>query len=512
MSTSLVKIKVESGTGGGVVFTSLTVPDMVEKYRYVTPRQGIQCEFLGFSTLTKDDGGDEEHGYDDIDDDNEGMWSESDQLQKNKKKKKTRNEPSKKNDINERKAVRIYGFTSATTKGAVVAHKRAKMNVMEGKKKRGASCVATATTPFNDRKKQKLVIKQEHSHSITRDNHELYYSSASSFSSDDDEDSTHKTPKHDSSALEVSEYVEDIYQHYYQAEDKHRIIDTSYMEKQKHFNASRRALMIDWIVRISYVEVPLRSDTIHLAVNILDRYLSTGTATTVTSSHHTFRQIKLITIVSLVLASKYEEIMELPISDGLLLLNDTTSHPKRKKSHQKHHDYTLNEFVEMEWRVLSTLQCQLTVPTAYHFLMRYVRDANYFSLCVDRFAFADACGYYAERALQEYDFLQYKPSLVAAAAVCLAVVVEKTMEKKKRLRRTTCLRRFNNLSSLLTPSAMDEAVVKHVGLPAKEVSEVASLIARKVQDGVPVVMNRELSAIRDFYASIGFVSDLEPCE
>ena len=70
----------------------------------------------------------------------------------------------------------------------------------------------------------------------------------------------------------------------------------------------------------------------------------------------------------------------------------------------------------METVILTTLKFQLTVPTAYGFLQRY--------LCVSGESdpeVANLAYFYAERMLQEYGMLKHKPSTVAAAALSLAL-------------------------------------------------------------------------------------------
>jgi hypothetical protein len=70
----------------------------------------------------------------------------------------------------------------------------------------------------------------------------------------------------------------------------------------------------------------------------------------------------------------------------------------------------------MEQDIVKTLKFKLTVPTAYPFLNRFLLVTKSSSDVVE-----SAALYYMERTLQEYEFIQYRPSLVAAAAVCLAL-------------------------------------------------------------------------------------------
>jgi len=45
------------------------------------------------------------------------------------------------------------------------------------------------------------------------------------------------------------------------------------MLKQREVNANMRAILVDWLVEVT-AEFRLRNDTLHLTVNIIDRFLS----------------------------------------------------------------------------------------------------------------------------------------------------------------------------------------------------------------------------------------------
>ena len=66
--------------------------------------------------------------------------------------------------------------------------------------------------------------------------------------------------------------------------------------------------------------------------------------------------------------------------------------------------------------MLNTLEFKVTPPTHFVFLTRWARIAN---LDKKQKLFASYC---VERMLQEYTMLRYKPSMIAAAGVLLAMV------------------------------------------------------------------------------------------
>jgi hypothetical protein len=69
----------------------------------------------------------------------------------------------------------------------------------------------------------------------------------------------------------------------------------------------------------------------------------------------------------------------------------------------------------MEAHIVKKLQFRMTVPTGHPFLVRYLHIIKATKLM------KNLANYYMERMLQEYSTLSYRPSLVAAAAVCLAM-------------------------------------------------------------------------------------------
>ena len=76
-----------------------------------------------------------------------------------------------------------------------------------------------------------------------------------------------------------------------------------------------------------------------------------------------------------------------------------------------------SDLLAMEGQLLNVLDFKLTFPTHFIFLTRWMRVAGAEKR---QKLFASYC---VERTLQEYSFLRYKPSLVAAAGVYFAAEV-----------------------------------------------------------------------------------------
>lgn len=78
------------------------------------------------------------------------------------------------------------------------------------------------------------------------------------------------------------------------------------------------------------------------------------------------------------------------------------------------HAYTRDEVLEMEQTILRRLKFELTVPTPWTFLVRFLKVAK----ATDRQH--HRAQYYLERCLQEHDGLSFRPSMLAAASLYLA--------------------------------------------------------------------------------------------
>jgi hypothetical protein len=162
---------------------------------------------------------------------------------------------------------------------------------------------------------------------------------------------------------------------------------------QKDITKGMRAILVDWMVEVAE-EYKLSTQTLHLSVHYLDRYLSMKSVTRNT--------LQLVGVCALLLASKYEEIFP-PCIDDFVYICDNA--------------YTRQEILLMEQEMLNTLGFRLTVATRINFVRRFIDVSGQSHPQLN--ALAD---YLAELTLQEYSFYwNYPPSLLAAAVVCLAL-------------------------------------------------------------------------------------------
>ncbi|XP_027506580.1 cyclin-A1 [Corapipo altera] len=190
--------------------------------------------------------------------------------------------------------------------------------------------------------------------------------------------------------LTVEEYAEDIHQYLREAELRFRP-KPYYMKKQPDITTGMRAILVDWLVEVGE-EYKLRTETLYLAVNFLDRFLSCMSVLR--------GKLQLVGTAAILLAAKYEEIYPPEVDEFVYITDDT---------------YTKKQLLRMEHLLLKVLGFDLTAPTINQFLLQYIQRHG---VCMRTENFAR---YLAELSLLQADpFLKYLPSQIAAAAYCLA--------------------------------------------------------------------------------------------
>lgn len=80
-------------------------------------------------------------------------------------------------------------------------------------------------------------------------------------------------------------------------QDENRVHE--YMDLQPEINAKMRSILVDWLIEVHH-KFELTPETLYLTVNIVDRFLSVKLVPR--------RELQLVGISSMLLASKYEEI------------------------------------------------------------------------------------------------------------------------------------------------------------------------------------------------------------
>ncbi|KAJ8511281.1 hypothetical protein OPV22_001715 [Ensete ventricosum] len=189
--------------------------------------------------------------------------------------------------------------------------------------------------------------------------------------------------------LAVVEYVEDIYT-FYRKTEVTSCVRPDYMSHQFDINEKMRAILIDWLIEVHY-KFELMDETLFLTVNIIDRFLASQSVVR--------KKLQLVGVTAMFLACKYEEV-SVPVVEDLILICDRA--------------YTKEELLEMERLIINTLQFNMSVATPYVFMRRFLKAADS-DKKLELLSF-----FIIELCLVEYKMLEFRPSLLAAAAIYTA--------------------------------------------------------------------------------------------
>ncbi|KAM0942123.1 putative cyclin domain-containing protein [Dioscorea sansibarensis] len=189
--------------------------------------------------------------------------------------------------------------------------------------------------------------------------------------------------------LAVVDYVEEIYS-FYKSNEAQSCVCPNYMSNQFDINEKMRAILVDWLIEVHY-KFELMDETLYLTVNIIDRFLARQQVVR--------KKLQLVGMTAMLLACKYEEV-SVPVVEDLILLSDRA--------------YTRAEVLEMEKLIVNTLQFNLSLPTPYVFMRRYLKAAES-DKKLELLSF-----FIIELCLVEYEMLRFRPSLLAAAAIYTA--------------------------------------------------------------------------------------------
>jgi len=253
-------------------------------------------------------------------------------------------------------------------------------------------------------------------------------------------------------------YMTDLFQNYYYEEGITR--PKIYMEEQMDINSKMRNILVDWLVEV-HMKFRLVPETLYLCVNMIDRYCE---------KVHNIRRSKLqlVGVTSLLLACKYEEIYPPEVRDCVYITDQA---------------YDRDEVLEMEQNILNKLEWKISVPTAYPFLHRFL------SLCKASRLESTAANYYLERVLQEHDMLQYRPSMLSAAAVLIAVNSFDVRRKE----------RGYGYSMKHDPPGYPQILKEYTGFSAEHLSTCMEWMCKKIDEEPVTMSNRQLIAVKRKY-------------
>ncbi|XP_011619938.1 cyclin-A1 isoform X1 [Takifugu rubripes] len=189
----------------------------------------------------------------------------------------------------------------------------------------------------------------------------------------------------------VFEYAEDIHQHMRESEVSFRP-RPGFLENHPEITGDMRATLVNWMVEVVR-EYKLRSETLHLSVNYVDRFLSQTTSVR-------RDKLQLVGTSALMIAAKYEEV-DPPDLDEFVYTTDST--------------YSRRQLSRMEHFILNALRFRMAAPTIDQFLSLFMAIQSVCPLT------QNLAMYLGELSLLDLDVtLRYPPSLLAAAAYSLA--------------------------------------------------------------------------------------------
>ena len=195
--------------------------------------------------------------------------------------------------------------------------------------------------------------------------------------------------EHIGDCQEVSEYIPEICHYMFETEEKD-LPSPNYMNRQNDVNEKMRGILVDWIIEV-HLKFKLLPETLFLTVGLIDRYLE--------KTQIMRTKLQLVAVSAMLIASKYEEIYAPEVRDFVFITDNA---------------YTREEILTMEMSILTTLQFNITSPSAFRFLERFRQVAK---LDDQQWNLAR---YLIELPLIEQRMLVYKPSLLAASAIFLA--------------------------------------------------------------------------------------------
>nr|XP_011468840.1 PREDICTED: putative cyclin-B3-1 isoform X3 [Fragaria vesca subsp. vesca] len=189
--------------------------------------------------------------------------------------------------------------------------------------------------------------------------------------------------------LEVSDYVDEIYQYYwtYEAQNPPQ---ANFLLIQADITPHMRGILVNWLIEVHF-KFDLMQETLYLMVTLLDQYLSQVPIKK--------NEMQLVGLTALLLASKYEDFWHPRVKELISISAES---------------YTRDQILGMERSILKKLKFRLNTPTPYVFMLRFLKAAQS-DTKLEHLAF-----YLIELCLVEYEPIMVKPSLLCAAAIYVA--------------------------------------------------------------------------------------------
>ncbi|XP_004606623.2 G2/mitotic-specific cyclin-B3 [Sorex araneus] len=196
-------------------------------------------------------------------------------------------------------------------------------------------------------------------------------------------------------------YAKDIFRYMKEREEKFKV--NQYMPGQADISSDMRATLVDWLVELQ-VTFEMSHETLYLAVKLIDLYLMEVICRK--------EKLQLLGSTAFLVAAKFEEPKPPCMEDFLYVCDDM---------------YSRHEMINMEIKVLQTLDFDINIPIAYHFLHAYAKfvPTNKQTVTLSHFI--------CELTLQNYAFIEAKASKLAAASYLLSLYINNLKNKAPAL-------------------------------------------------------------------------------
>ena len=189
----------------------------------------------------------------------------------------------------------------------------------------------------------------------------------------------------------VDDYFNEIANEFFSTE-KNYLVNPDYMFNQSDINHRMRAILIDWLIDV-HLKYKLLPQTLYLTVNIIDRYLSKN------DTHRS--KLQLVGIAAMFIACKYEEIYP-PKAKDFVYITDGA--------------YTKPELINMEYKMLKSLEFNITCPTQWSFLEIYGKKLD----LDEKNKTFKLAWFLMELCLINYKSMKFKMSVLAGSAIFMA--------------------------------------------------------------------------------------------
>jgi len=189
-----------------------------------------------------------------------------------------------------------------------------------------------------------------------------------------------------------AEYAAHIFK--YLKEREVEFIVPYYIHNQREITKAMRCVVVDWMVEVQE-SFELNHETLYLAVKMMDMFLSRRQASK--------DVLQLVGVTCILIASKFDDRLAPTIDDLLYVCDDAYDKP---------------QMITMEMAILRALDFNLGAPLSYTFLRRYARCSKQ---PMDLLTLAR---YILELSLVEYEFTNEADSIMAAAALRLALMMK----------------------------------------------------------------------------------------